>query len=307
MRGAYASVPAPRGGTAYPGGVTDWPAVDAFAAAHVASGDIDPVYPLLGWTRRALGLNTEEHLAFGVLYVAYYDFASAATTWLEGWRPGAPLTSEQLRYRTGVERRGHRDVRQFERHIASVNALIEHHGSLSAWLVAPTWRESQARIAQAVGNGRWAGYKLGEILSTVYGLTPPPPDAGHADSSGPRKGLADLFPVAGALSGNHPSVVAKLDELTTRLVDRWGFPVAQVETILCDWHSTVKGAYYVGHDIDLMLEQAERARPLAGEMMLEGRRLAFDPQWLGEKAGWPGVRRELKTLYRDTGRVRWWG
>lgn len=281
-------------------------AVDTFARWHVASGDIDPVYPVLGHLGSILGLDPEDHLALGVLYVAYYDLGSALTAWLDGWRPGKPLTDVQLRYRTGVERRAHRDVRQFERHIASVNAICEHYGGMIPWLCGSTWAAVQQRIAQVHGNGRWAGYKLGEILSTVYGNGAPPPDAGHAHSSGPRKGLADIYPETARVTGHDPASIRQLDRMTDMLVARWGLPVAQVETVLCDWHSTVNGHYYVGHDIDLMLDQVGRAAPAAGEAIMTARALSFDDRWLGEMSGWPGVRKRLLALYQVHRQIEWW-
>lgn len=286
---------------------------DTFARWHVESGDVDPVYPvmehLIGPT---LDLDWDERVSFVLLYVAYYDIASALRTWTQGWRIGDALTDEQLHYRTGTERRAHRDVRQFRRHLESMAAITAHFGGAGEMFMLDDddprmrWRVFQDRLALIHGNGRWAGYKTGEILDTVLGCNCPPPDAGHAFSSGPRKGLADLVPASARWTGNDPATIRQLDQLTNWLVDRWGIPVAQVETVLCDWHSTVKGSYYVGHDIDLMLDQLRRVNTATAEMLLEARFASFDTRWLGEHCGWDGVRTELNRLFVDHFTVVWW-
>lgn len=285
------------------------PAVDDFAHWHVASGDVDPVYPVLGCITGYLDLDAEDCLALVLLYVAYYNLSSALQAWLDGWRYGKPLTDAQLRYPTGTERRAHRDVRQFVKHMDSLNRCGLDWFSPGPDALTPVlrWRSIQRRLEAVHGNGRWAGYKTGEILDTVLEWNCPPPDAGHAHSSGPRKGLADLFPAAAEITGNDPASVLALDGLTDILVDRWAIPVAQVETVLCDWHSTVNGHYYVGHDIDQMLEQATRlASPPVLELIAAGRADSFDERWLGEASDWDGVRPALNRLYVDEHRIDWW-
>lgn len=285
---------------------------------HVESQDIDPVYPVLQSLHDVLCDSPQEKVALTTLYVAYYNLASAVATWLDGWRPGDAMTDAQLRRPTGTERRAHRDVRQFAKHIESLGDYSHRFASLHDYfkpqlrVTGPTadgarWEILQQRLTSIHGNGRWAAYKEGEILDTVHGWDCPPPDAGHANSSGPRKGLADIFPDAANLTGNHPSTIRALDYLTSKLVDELGIPVAQVETTLCDWHSVLNGNYYVGHDIDLMQEQSARCdRAKAYELIREARRDRLGVGFLGEVGGWRGVRKHLNRLYRDEGRIDWW-
>lgn len=278
-----------------------------FCFWHVRSGDVDPVYPVLGHLHWSHCPTEEDEVAFTLLYVAYYNLSSALAAWFDGWRPGMALTEAQLRYPTGTERRAHRDVRQFAKHIASLNAIAERYSGLIPYLRTADWQTGQQRLTDIYGNGRWAGYKTGEIFSTVHGWRAKPPDAGHAHSSGPRKGLADLFPETAALIGNDAVTVKRLDALTDMLCEATNLPVEQVETTLCDWHSTLKGAYYVGHDIDQQQEQYQRSgRDDVKLTLTEARRAVFDPGWLGEVQGWNGVRKPLNRLYIDTGKIRWW-
>lgn len=277
-----------------------------FAEKHVLSGDVDPVYPVLGWLHEECCSTVADEVAMTLLYVGYYNLSSALATWLDGWRPGVALTDEQLHRPTGTERRAHRDVRQFAKHIASINATHERFG-LAEYLHTDDWPTLQQRLSDIYGNGRWAGYKTGEILSTVHGWRAKPLDAGHANSTGPRKGLADLFPETAALTGNAPETIKRLDYTTNVLCELTRLPVEQVETTLCDWHSTLKGAYYVGHDIDQQQEQYERAARSDVKGLLGSARAAvFDPPWLGEANDWNGIRKPLNRLYIDTGKIRWW-
>lgn len=265
---------------------------------------MDPVYPVLrtiiGW----LELTPEEALRLAVLYVAFYDLQSALTVWLKvGWPD--PMPEEYWRLPTGTERRAHRDPRQFRAHMEAVQARIDSYSSLTTWAdqAGGDWRTLQSLLANVRGNGRWAAYKTGEVMKTVLGWPLTPTDAGHEFSTGPRKGLVMVYPEAATAS------VTDLDKMTEELRQElagWKvpMPVEQLETVLCDWHSTVEGRYYVGHDIDLMLQQV-RPGP-AGDLIVEARYESFHPQWLGEVQGWDGVRPELRRLYRDEGRIEWW-
>lgn len=284
-----------------------------FAKWHVESGDVDPAYPVLKNLIKDVCANDEEALRFVLLYVAYYNLGSAVAAWLDGYRFDRELTETELRYATGTERRAHRDIRQFVQHVESLRAQERRYGSFSSWLrpqmddEAARWEIVQQRLVSVHGNGRWAGYKLGEILDTVLDWRCPPPDAGHAHSSGPRHGLADLYPDTSLLTGNDRTTVRHLDALTNELCEMTSLPVAQVETVLCDFHSLANANYYVGHDIDMMFDQINRiSRPDVSALIWEARSKSFGHRWLGEHNGWAGVRKPLKKLYRDTGTIEWW-
>jgi hypothetical protein len=283
-----------------------------FVYWHDRSGDRDPAYPVLARLSDEVCVGDDERVSFALLYVAYYDIASALTTWNDGWRPGQELSYAQLTRPTGTERRSHRNLPRFAEHIAALGAVHHHFGSWDQALwpqgggPRERWSVLQDRLCAIRGNGRWAAYKTGEILATVVGWDIEPTDAGHAFSSGPRHGLVDLFPNLRSLRGNDDSTVAVLDEYTERLVRLLRHPVEQVETALCDWHSVLHGHYYVGHDIDLMLHQLGRAPTAERKAILIARQAAFEPRWLGEVSGWGGVRKELRRAYADRGVIEWW-
>ena len=284
-----------------------------FAHWHTVSGDIDPVYPVLARIGPKLTDTDDELLSLILLYVAYYDLGSALWTWDDGWRPGKPLTDTQLRRPTGTERRGHRTLARFSDHIAALGMVHKRYGSweYALWpadVISPKsrWNVVQERLRNIRGNGRWAAYKTGEMLQTVAGWEMTPTDAGHDWSTGPRQGLIDLFPELVGHDGHDPQTVRILDGYTRQLVEATGHPVEQVETHLCDWHSTLQGHYYLGHDIDLMLAHLGHSPKHIQELVLGARADSFDAMWLGEVNGWMGVRKELNRLYKDKGTLAWW-
>lgn len=294
--------------------------VAEFARWHVASGDIDPVYPVLARLVEPMGLT--ESVRFVLLYVAFYDLSSALTVWqADGWSATTGVLDERFRkLPTGTERRAHRAPHKLVDHLAAVHEQIENNG-VEGWLLrgldershGRAWQQLQGRLRAVHGNGRWAAYKTGEILSTVLGWPVEPTDAGHDFSSGPRHGLALIYPQTGKLTRNDPTTVTTLDgwtlHLQCQLAERGVMlPVEQVETVLCDFHALVDGRYYVGHDIDQMLHQVMRdtVPESVRSLVLNARFWSFDEQWLGELHDWQGVRSTLKHLYADTGTIRWW-
>lgn len=298
-----------------------------FAYWHVRSGDIDPVYPVLRILHDLLCDDEEEALRLTFLYVAYYNLPSAVAAWNRGvfTKPGRLPDLTIAKFPTGTERRAHRMPHKLVEHLAYLDGIASNYGSLSAWLEtavqldpANNWQNIQHTLRNVRHNGRWAAYKTGEILATVHRYDLEPTDAGHDFSSGPRAGLADCYPETANMVGYKPNTVRVLDNYTWSLKlwleeeTKGVYPIEQVETVLCDWHSVQKGHYYVGHDIDLLLEQTYRAaadgRFNSTDLgqMLDARGEAFESRWLGEANDWDGVRKPLKRAYIDDGIIEWW-
>lgn len=281
-----------------------------FAVPYWDSRDIDPAYPVL--KHLATGLTASETVRLCVYHVTYYDLGSTLTAYIDGDTGPRP---EGHRLTTGTERRGNRTPSVLAANMASWADATR--GDYAGYLLdnlpqdrRAAWRECRTRIEAVKGNGRWASYKLTELLAFVADAPLEPADMGHADSSGPRKGLQLLNP--DLPGGKTPPVVAKLDTVSralTRTVavatDR-PYRVEHVETLLCDFYSLTRSHYYVGHDIDHMLHQANRARPDVRAAILDARAATLPPQFLGEQQGWDGVRPHLKTLYTRTGDIAWW-
>lgn len=292
--------------------------------AQCVSGDIDPVYPVLQHLQYELHWSPDDLVWACLMHGAWYDFGTTllAMEWLHRYPRRAVAQAARHGWPTGVERRGHRGgsvalwthLRGLQ---ANVPALI-HQGEAYQWAhrltEGETGVEGWGRVIDAAlsipGNGRWAAYKQAELLQKVVGLPIAAPDAGHRYSTGPRKGMARLF--QGVPMGQTKAEIELLDRLTYWLAAFLGEPdIAAVETSLCDWNSLARGNYYLGHDIDQMLGQYRHAQKLGLPERYDGpvftvRQKVFPAIHLGEamrpgSAYWHGIRKELKTAYRDTG------
>lgn len=290
----------------------------AFHRAAIATGDIDPSYPVLGVIGRRLNLAAEQRVWLTFLHVAYYHLGSALRALDVAGADPNPLTPVLTdKAKTGTERRAHRVPGRLAVHTRSLADIAWAHGGLEAWLwqgldpgrPEAGWRRTVDRLTLVDGNGRWAAYKTAEILWKVNGLPIRAPDMGHAHSSGPRHGL-DLL-MGGLPRGNRPSDVKALDQASARLC-AWlaarnaPHQVEEVETTLCDFHALHAGRYYTGHDVDQMLEHLNAVPSGYSQVAFAARTEVFPPALLGEVNGWTGVRKNLNRAYVDSGRPVWW-
>lgn len=271
---------------------------------QVDSCDLDPVYPVLD----AYAADADEHQRswLCMLHVCYYHLGSSLTAYAAYPEP-ASLPADYaaleaaglLTLPTGTERRAHRSRRQLARHLLAMRSTW---ADVSPWDWAAKdwwWPALNDRLTTVAGNGRWAAYKGAEMLQKVAHAPTAATDAGHAHSSGPRKGLGLLY--VNLPAGNDDRTIAVLDGLTSTLADTLTEPdVAQVETSLCDFASLVHGNYYLGHDIDQMLAQLADPRVTVPADIWQARADALPGVLLGEHHGWAGIRRDLKRIYADT-------
>jgi hypothetical protein len=298
-----------------------------FGRHLLASGDIDPIYPILRSIHQERRFNEEQALWHSFLYVAWYHLPVGHAAF--DWAPrsiskaayGKHIRNIGSTWPTGIERRSNRGGRVFT-HIESF-CHVTSHIPLSQWfrngfVTAPTlakrnanWRMLNERLQAVWGNGRWAAYKHCEVLRRVHDLPVEAPDMGHRFSSGPREGLATLY---GPLEGQGEAVIAVLDgqgrDLQERLEKRGlTVDVEELETILCNWKSLLKGKYYVGHDIDELQEQINQAheRGIINDRqhneLFDARARALPHQYLGEEGGWEGIQKNRMVRYRDVRRI----
>lgn len=275
---------------------------------QVATGDLDPVYPVL---RELTAANTDEDSRawLCILHATYYHLGSALAAWSALPYPAAPTRGGSLLHLpTGTERRAHRvPQRLYDNWTATLDAL-DAAGGPHAWLTTgyPTgrtgWRQLNDRIAAVHGNGRWAAYKLAELAQKVCGAPVQVADAGHRHSTGPRAGLALLF---GDLPrGQDPDTIAALDACTAGLATSLGEPdLGAVETSLCDFHGLAAGRYYLGHDIDQMAVQLGTVLSDLTERAVRARLATLPHAYLGEVGGWSGVDAARKRVYAATGTI----
>jgi hypothetical protein len=238
-----------------------------FATTQLASGDIDPAYPVLRSVAAQAGLSEDAALWLSFLHVAYYNIASAVIAFSHHPEPYPSLGETLLHLPTGVERRGHRDYLRLHRHILcywmALAAQAEGSG-LRYWTEGITANLSANfltvyhRASRLYGNGRWAAFKWAEVLKSVHDIAMTfPDDMCLTDERGPRYGLRVLYGLR-----DYPDGIAfAADDLLRRMRED-GYPglqPEQLETLLCDFGSMVNGHYYPGHDIDQQIEQINRA------------------------------------------------
>lgn len=285
-------------------------AYSVFHGAALASGDVDPVYPVLREIAREQQWTGEATIKAIFAHVAYYDMGSGLTAFsrsktFEGMPADLPCATE---------RRAHRMPSKLRAHLDHLGSLQVMHNGLSRWLwdltvpgdPVKSWvNVSRFGLMRVTGNGRWSSYKTAEMLKEVAGWALAAPDMGHAHSSGPRRGLELLYPELARFSDrNDQAAIDLLDQVSAKHAADHRAPIEQAETTLCDFNSLVKGDYYVGHDIDKMQAQLIRAGngPLI-QAAWRARRKVLPGPYLGELNGWEGVDRERCKAYRDTGQI----
>lgn len=289
-------------------GMERWPDYLRFHELALSTRDVDPVYPVLRQLLEDAGEDPagQRGLWLSVCHLTWYHMGSALAAWGTGFLnlPTLPCATE---------RRGNRDPKQLQRNIAGWVEASKPDG-LRAFLTRDlgddrreNWQMVMDRIETVHGNGRWASYKLAEILIKVNGLPLEPFHMGHANSSGPRRGLETIWPTE-LPQGDGPKDVAYLDAvsdaLVSKLVDKGlPAPVEEVETTLCDFHALCDGRYYVGNDIDQMQAQLLAVPTERTEAAFAARAKALPNAYLGELNGWEGIDKARQRVYRDTGEV----
>jgi hypothetical protein len=291
-----------------------------------SSRDLDPLYPVLRKLQN--NFNREQGLWFSFLYVAWYNLPSAWAAFNMSTYPTEllPLWLDP-KWPTGTERRANRGGKVAE-HIQDYMLKIAGSRSQYRWYTKDlvlddldqatkeiNWYTLNERIQSLFMNGRWAGYKHCEVLAKVNGIPVLAPHMGHANSSGPRQGLAMIYDCS-ELTGNDPGTIAVLDEMSADLTFQLdqalpglNLEIEDVETILCNWKSLMKGKYYVGHDIDELQEQILRAEERgilskeSSRYLWRARKAVLPHEYLGELGGWEGVDRRRMAAYKDTGRI----
>jgi hypothetical protein len=284
-----------------------------FHQLALSTRDVDPVYPVYRALAGQLGLTDAERAWLVFCHVAYYHAGSALAAFA-ATRTVSEATMAPMDLPVGTERRAHWTRPRLAAHLAGLQrAARPFGGDLHAWAMAAmnpdpcrAWATLTADLMELDGNGRWASFKTAEMLAEVCDVPVEAPDMGHAWSTGPRHGLALLFP--GLPAGNGATTVAELDVISARLVDDLHAAgleasMATAETTLCDFHALHAGRYYTGHDIDLMQAQVRAVRPgLAGQLW-NARAAALPAAYLGELGGWTGPDAHRRRFYRDHGLI----
>lgn len=290
-----------------------WPDFTRFTKLAVETRDVDPVYPVLNAYLRGQGIEPGEDDAMwlSVAHLTWYDMGSALNAWHE-W--DLSQESPNVTLRCATERRGNRDPNQLEKNLASWRSHAKRDG-LAGYLIGNlpgdprrAWQEVMNRIERVHGNGRWASYKLAEILIKVNEVPLEPYHMGHANSSGPRRGLELI--IDNLPQGDRPEDIEFLDDMSAGLVAglQMRLPgmklyVEEVETTLCDFHALHDGRYYVGNDIDQMQQQLMDRPGHWTDDVLQARYDSLPHAYLGELNGWVGIDKARQKAYKETGEI----
>lgn len=281
-----------------------------FARAFIECGDIDPAYPILRWCMDAYGMDTEQRFWLLTLHLGYYHIGSALTAWeyTNGSMQNLPRDLLETLPRN-TERRGLRQRGMIEGYLRGYRETIYlHGGSQEAYWTERISTEPEKAFddvwtrANAIPyNGRWAAFKMIDLMMHTVDTPIRMPDMRLSDCSGPKEGLAWLY-------GEDEDDLTALDERSHDLNDRLQrhglhLPWDQIETTLCDFNSMRKGNYYVGHDIDSQLEDIRIASDTARCEILYGRKHTFPLAYLGEHHDWDGIDRERNKAYARSGQV----
>ena len=263
------------------------------------------------WVAHDWDADTGVWLTF--LHVAYYNIGSALQVFALHKDPTQP-GSDLLKLPCATERRAHRLPTKLARHLQELANISLYHGGLHAWMhrhivwgdPVASWHAMSRELQTVYGNGRWAAYKTCEMLWKVNGFNLAAPDMGHANSTGPRHGMALLY--QNLPQDNSQSTIRLLDGLSLDVINNLEqrnvkATIETAETSLCDFHALVDGRYYVGHDIDGMQQQLITTPSNLTARAFAARRKTIPNEYLGELGGWVGVQADRKRIYRDTGQI----
>ena len=217
---------------------------------QVRTGDLDPMYPWLREFGPLHDLTPDQHASLTLTYLVYYRIDSAYHAWLQA---GRTIPVEPRKYPTATERRSLRHPDAMMTHLDSLNEHVA--GKPHDWLTgAGSWEAMTDRVMRVHGNGRWAAYKACDLAVNVHNASYRATDAGHAHSTGPRKGLGLLgVPDPGS---NTPEAIRALDDATEALAGIIGeSDISRVETSLCDFYSHKQGRHPLGHDVIALATQ----------------------------------------------------
>jgi len=305
-----------------------WSDFMTFSKVYVEIGDADPMYPVIKRVCDHFDMDTEQRVEFCFWYMAWYNLRSAIQAYLDDGKSCENIGPDQAKFTIKLERRGLRGGTNIRKHWDSQCEQVRKAGGWLRWVEQGGWQTKQdsamvmdyqqwnwlcasRTIQQVWNNGRWAAYKGCELLEKVCGLPLRAPDMGHADSSNPRKALNLLFSGMPAQDDNSKSAIKTLDDASLDLMQQaegvygveLGGDLALLETCCCGFYSLHRGDYYLGCDIDLMLEVAMEQDDKVRSIILGAREGIFPDEYLGEKHGWSIHDKPRLRVYRDTGDI----
>ena len=271
-----------------------------WGARHIASCDIDPVYPVLRALYAARRLTPEEAFWQTFLYMAFYHLPSGLAVYRMYPSP-TQIGAVVKRFPCAFERRGFRGGKVVD-HIRDGYSRIYGGGTTGALATVQAdwgydlyrnyehfWKWSQTLW----GNGPWAAFKWAEILKKCHSLPLAAPDMKMKQTSSldvaaqdrPKTCLCWLYGVpvntdVATLNEYGNDLKWRLAELGCAVED-W----EELETLLCDYYKYRQDKYDTGHDIielEAAIKKANWLHPSDTASLLEAMAAGLPPTFLGK-------------------------
>lgn len=291
-----------------------------FAHLELDSADIEPWAAVLAHLHATGALDAEETAWAVKLYNATDTFGTGfaimdAARSLRGWAKvdlperdriaGLPISGERRNLRGG------RLLRHLDDYVARIAAWkggqlrwleegITLAGSRDGWSPADAWDPLNAHLRQVWGTGRLSAFEWAEFVGKTGLVKVEAPHGCLWESSGPRESLTRLY-------GLDPlSVTPDLlehvahearDHLAANGAD---LPWWDFETVICDFNVMRKGRYYPGRHLGMLLDEIIDAPTVWGDSLHRAWVAVVPEPW---RSITPGDRKDLRPLYRDTGRI----
>jgi hypothetical protein len=149
------------------------------------------------------------------------------------------------------------------------------------------------------GVGRQTAFEWAEFLGKASNFPVHAGDAELWESEGPRRSLQKLY-------GNPKPSAAWLDRAATHAKNHLAdngvhLPWEDFETVICDFNVMRDGRYYVGRHLAALREEIEEIDGNDHEILMTSWRRIVPSKWQEIP---PGINKEHKTIYRDTGVIR---
>jgi hypothetical protein len=190
---------------------------------------------------------------------------------------------------TGVERRANRGMDNMARALSLVPKQSEYvHNKLKELV---TYSQAVALFNNMEGYGRWASFKLAEILDYCFNLNLYCDTLFTEKGSGHTKGLQEL-------TGLPPTERLAQETFAEYRAVYPEYKYQNFETSLCDWHNLTAGKYYVGNDIDMLKVHLENANVYNDSLYQK-----LYPNYNTDHAYDP---KELRKLYKTNREIIWW-
>ena len=265
------------------------------------------------------GLDLEERWELAYMYAVTYCTLSAIVLY-EDWQKTHDATEIAARRKNEI-------IFQSDRKYAKMRdcfrKLLEALNGMSAeWFLRNVGGGviDTAKAVEFVEGwymfGRFSAFLLIETFSMLTGIETTDATIEWKKGNTATSGLmnvfcldefAEAFDKKGELLVDEETLDGLLERVKTAVKSLGGSTdVTEIETSLCAYRKFYKGSRYNGYYLDRMLGEITDLRgkfPKQAEELTEIRKKKFKKQYLGEYGGWSGIRKELKTAYRNFGLI----